>query len=462
MVTARRPGSPLRAKMIRDLKAGWKSFLSILLISMLSTALFMGLDATWRGMWDNVQNQFAQGNLSDIWVNGEISDNDARQIADLHGVKAVQRRVVAEAEARDLDGKPKIKLLMSEGTPAVNQPIVYEGRGFAPGAKNECVLQQRFAAAHHLAVGDVLAVSVGGRKLDLVIAGLGVMPEFVMFQKGSELVTPAGSYGYACLSPGTLGFMPYSEITLTLEPGADTAAVRQAVQGVVDEDRTTVTLRKDKSAIKSTMEQIAQLRILGLIVPLLFFLVAALITWTTMGRLVENQRTQIGALFALGYGRNALISHYAEYGATIALLGAALGIAGALWGLAPLLLWFLQNMYIMPDAVPSLSWWMASAVSLGLMGITGGSGVLSARHALAQTPASLLRPRAPAKAKKVFLERIPFLWNRLGFSGKMIARNMLRSRVRLFMGLVGTIGCTALMLIGFGLRDTVEYATGNY
>jgi putative ABC transport system permease protein len=73
-----------------------------------------------------------------------------------------------------------------------------------------------------------------------------------------------------------------------------------------------------------------------------------------------------------------------------------------------------------------------------------------------------LRPKAPAKAKKIFLERISLLWSNLSFSGKFIARNMLRSRVRLFMGLVGTIGCTALMLVGFGLRDTVEYAKWDY
>lgn len=462
MVAPRRPGGPLRAKMVRDLKAGWKSFLAILLISMLSTALFMGLDATWRGMRVSVQRQSALGNLAELWVDGEISDSDARQIADLPGVKAVQRRVVAEGEAKELDGKPKIKLLMSDGTPEVNRPVALEGQGMTSGAKNECVLQQRFAKAHSLGVGDVLTVSADGRKLDLTITGLGVMPEFVMVQRGNELITPAGSYGYACVSPGTLGFLRYSEITLTLDPGADAAAVRQAVRGVVDENKTTVTLRKDKSAVKGTLEQISQLRLLGLIVPLLFFLVAALITWTTMGRLVENQRTQIGALFALGYTRSTLISHYAEYGATIALLGAALGVAGAMFGLAPLLLWFLQSIYIMPGAAPSLSWWTLATVALGLVLITGGAGVLSARHALAQTPASLLRPRSPAKAKKVFLERIPFLWNRLGFSGKMIARNMLRSRVRLFMGLVGTIGCTALMLIGFGLRDTVDYAKGNY
>ena len=460
MVKARRPARPLRAKMIRDVKAGWKSFIAIMLICLLSTALFMGFDATWRGMEQNLQAQFAGGNLADVWVNGRISDNSARKIALIDGVESAQRRVVTEAETDGLPGDPTVKLLMSDGMPHVNKPVVYEG--VAPEKKDQCMLQQRFAEAHHLAVGDVLTVSVGERELDLTISGVGILPEFVMLNKNGESYTPAESYGYAFVSPETLGFLPYSEITLTLKPNADTAKVVRGIRDLLDENQTTVTLRADKTAVKNSAEQVDKLHALGLVVPLLFFLVAALITWTTMGRLVENQRTQIGSLFALGYGRRTLLAHYAEYGVLIALAGALGGIAVARQGFAPLLLSFLQTIYYMPGAAPSLHVLTAVIVALGLMFITGGAGLLSARNALAEVPANLLRPRPPKKAKRIFLERVPFLWRRLSFSGKMIARNMLRNRVRLFMGLIGTIGCTALMLVGFGLRDTMAHAAGNY
>ncbi len=462
MVKPGRPAGPLRAKMYRDVKDGWKSFVAILIICLLSTALFVGFDATWRGMDQNIRNQFEQGNLADIWVRGLISDNDARKIGRIDGAASVQKRAVADGEAEGLPGEPTVRLLMSEGDPAVNKPVIYEGAGFTPGKKNQCILQKRFADACGLTVGDVFTVTAEGQKLDLTICGIGVMPEFVIFNKDGEAVTAAGSYGYACVSPGTLGFLPYSEISLTLKPGADAAKVRRAVQDVVDKDQTTVSLRADKAAVKDSMEQIDQLRMIGLIVPILFFLVAALITWTTMGRLVENQRMQIGSLFALGYGRRTILMHYAEYGVLIATLGALGGFAVALYGFSPLLLWFLQTVYIMPGATPFLSGGTMVFITLSLMLITGGAGVLSARNALNQQPADLLRPKPPAKAKRVFPERIPLLWNRMTFSGKMIARNMLRSRVRLAMGLIGTIGCTALMLIGFGLRDTVEYAKWNY
>ena len=462
MVIPRRPAGPLRAKMYRDLKNGWKSFVAILIICLLSAALFVGFDATWRGMEWNIQNQFQQGNLADIWVRGLLSGNDARKIGRIDGVASVQKRAVAEGEAEGLPGGPAVKLLMSEGEATVNRPVIYEGSGFTPGQKNQCILQKRFAGVCGLTVGDRITVTAGGQKLNLTVCGIGALPEFVIFNKDGEAVTAAGAYGYACVSPGTLGFLPYSEISLTLRPGADAAKVRRAIQDMMDRNQITVSLRSDKAAVKDSMEQISQLRMIGLIVPILFFLVAALITWTTMGRLVENQRTQIGSLFALGYGRRTILMHYAEYGVFIAILGALGGFAAAVYFFSPLLLWFLQTVYIMPDAVPFLSGGTMAVITLALMLITGGAGVLSARNALNRPPAELMRPRPPAKAKRVFLERIPLLWNRLSFSGKMIARNMLRSRVRLGMGLIGTIGCTALMLIGFGLRDTVEYAKWNY
>jgi putative ABC transport system permease protein len=448
--------------MYRDLADGWKSFVAILIICLLSTSLFMGFDLTWRGMNENIRNQFALGNLADIWVRGEISGNDARKIERLDGVLAAQKRVSAEGEAEKLPGAPQIKLLMSEGEPAVNKPVIYSGENFAPGKKDQCILQKRFADANHLAVGDLITVTVEGQNLSLTICGLGTLPEFVIYNKEGEAVTVAASYGYAIVSPGTLGFLPYSEISLTVKPGADAQAVRREVREVVDKDRTTVIMRADKSAVKDSMEQISQLKMIGMIVPLLFFLVAALITWTTMGRLVENQRTQIGSLFAMGYGQRTILMHYAEYGVFIAILGAFLGFAGAIYGFSPLLLWFLQTVYIMPGAAPYLSVPTMAIKTLAMVLLTGGAGVLSARNALTRSPADLLRPRPPKKAKKVFLERIPFIWKRLSFSGKIIARSMLRSRVRLFMGLVGTIGCTALMLIGFGLRDTVEFAKWDY
>ncbi len=462
MVKARRPAAPLQIKMYRDLRDGWKSFAAILVICLLSTTLFIGFDATWRGMERNIQEQFQRGSIADIWVRGQISGNTARKLQGIEGVAAAQNRALAAGEASSLPGEPQLQLLMSDGEPAVNKPVIYEGSAFTPGKKNECILQKRFADAHGLGLGDIITVTAGGRKLDLTVRGLGVLPEFVIFNKEGEAVTDATALGYAFVSPGTLGFLPYSEVSLTLTPGADAATVRRAISGVLDENRTTVTLRADKAAVKNTLEQVSQLRVIGLIVPIVFFLVAALITWTTMGRLVENQRTQIGSLFALGYGRRTILWHYAGYGVFIAAIGALGGLAGALYGFAPLLLWFLQTVYIMPSVSPALSAGTMALISFALMLITGGAGALSARGALNQPPADLLRPKAPAKARTVFLERVPMLWNRLRFSGKMIARNMLRSRLRLAVGLIGTIGCTALMLIGFGLRDTVEYAKWNY
>ncbi|NLD03265.1 MAG: FtsX-like permease family protein [Clostridiales bacterium] len=209
--------------------------------------------------------------------------------------------------------------------------------------------------------------------------------------------------------------------------------------------------------IKMAMEQAQQIRAMGAIFPMIFFAIAALITWTTMNRLVESQRLQIGGMFALGYTRPELLLHYAGYGMLLAVLGLLIGLAGARWALAPIIMRFLTAAYAFPDAVPRLSLPASLAVGAALTVMTGGASMLSARAALSQAPASLMRPKPPGRGRRIMLENIKWLWRRIPFSEKMILRNMFRSPVRLFMGLAGAIGCSALILTGFGLRDSVDY-----
>lgn len=458
----RRALGPLTRKLLRDLREGWKSFVAIWMICMLAVTLYVGIDATWRSMQQNLDAQFERSNLSDLWVSGAVSDRTVRDIEAIPGVNVAQRRLSVYAAAKELEGEPTVQLIMSEGEPVVNRPLVYEGEGFSAYQKNQCVLQRRFAEAQGLQVGDTFRVTYAGEQIDLAICGLGILPEYVVTHDGDEFAPGATKFGYAYVSPGTLGHLSYTEVTLTLQPGADVKTVRLAVQTLLDDQQTVVSERDDIFGIKMASEEAQQLKALGTIFPVVFFIIAALITWTTMSRLVENQRLQIGTLFALGYGRGELIRHYTSYGLIIAVLGVLGGLAGALFVIAPILLDIMFTIYVLPGATPYLSPWMLGVITALVAVITGGASFLSAQAALKQTPAALLRPKPPGKGKRVFLENMQALWSRIQFSGKMILRNLLRNPVRLLMGLVGAAGCTALLLTGFGLRDSVDYVLSNH
>ena len=189
--------------------------------------------------------------------------------------------------------------------------------------------------------------------------------------------------------------------------------------------------------------------------PVFFFLVAALVTMTTMTRMVEEQRTQIGTLKALGYGGATIAWKYVSYAGSAALLGGLLGFFGGSW-LFPWVIWQAYGMlYGFAPILYTLDWSLfALAISVALI-CSVGVTLLTCRAELRLMPAELMRPKTPKEGKRVFLERIGFLWKRLGFMVKISLRNVFRYTKRLIMMALGIGGCTALLITGFGLRDSI-------
>ena len=194
---------------------------------------------------------------------------------------------------------------------------------------------------------------------------------------------------------------------------------------------------------------------LASVFPVLFFLVAALVCLTTMTRMVEEQRTQIGCLKALGYRRWQISRKYLGYGMLPSLLGSVLGLAIGYTLFPKMIFTAYQIMY----AVPDIQLHQYTDVSLLCVAAavlcTGASAAAACGKALREVPASLMRPRAPAPGKRVFLEYIRPLWRRLDFNHKVTARNLFRYQKRFWMTVAGIAGCTALIIAGFGLRSSL-------
>ncbi len=189
--------------------------------------------------------------------------------------------------------------------------------------------------------------------------------------------------------------------------------------------------------------------------PVFFFLVAALVTMTTMTRMVEEQRTQIGTLKAMGYGGATIAWKYISYAGGAALLGGLIGFFGGSW-LFPWVIWQAYGMlYGFAPILYTLDWSLfALALSVALA-CSVGVTILTCRAELRLMPAELMRPKTPKEGKRVFLERIGFLWKRLGFMVKISLRNVFRYTKRLIMMALGIGGCTALLITGFGIRDSI-------
>ena len=192
------------------------------------------------------------------------------------------------------------------------------------------------------------------------------------------------------------------------------------------------------------------------IMPVFFFLVAALVCITTMTKMVEEERTQIGVLKALGYGAGAISFKYLAYSGIASAVGCMLGMIVGTVGL-PSILWKAYSIMYSFSYSAQIVWdW---PMSLGLSGcyllVMGAVTFLCCWGLLREVPASLIRPKAPKAGKRVLLEYLPF-WNKLGFLTKVSARNVFRYKKRLFMMLVGIGGCTALLITGFGFNDSIS------
>ncbi|MBQ9839164.1 MAG: hypothetical protein IJO56_06725 [Oscillospiraceae bacterium] len=189
--------------------------------------------------------------------------------------------------------------------------------------------------------------------------------------------------------------------------------------------------------------------------PAFFLLIAAMVCITTMTRMVEEERTQIGTLKALGYSDGEIISKYLVYAGSAAVLGCGFGVlAGSV--VFPVILWEAYGILlnIMPNIVLTVDWWLCIPVVLAYTAITLLVTWYCCRRTLQEVPAELIRPKAPTSGKKIFLEYLPF-WNKISFLNKVMLRNIFRYRQRLLMMLLGIGGCTALLLTGFGVRDSI-------
>lgn len=189
--------------------------------------------------------------------------------------------------------------------------------------------------------------------------------------------------------------------------------------------------------------------------PLIFFTVAVLISLTTVTRMVEEDRGLIGVYKALGYDRGRILSKYLIYSFAACLAGGIAGDALGFIALPAVIFTIFKTMYALPPFQLHFNMFTAVfGIALFALGIVGAT-FLACRHVLKETPASLMRPKAPRAGKRILLERITPVWRRLSFLNKVSARNLFRYKKRFFMTVFGIAGCTALMICGLGIRDTV-------
>lgn len=190
--------------------------------------------------------------------------------------------------------------------------------------------------------------------------------------------------------------------------------------------------------------------------PIFFFLIAALVSLTTMTRMIEEERIQIGTLKALGYRRRTIASKYLVYCGVATVIGCIIGLSVGFKVLPTVIFMAFGSQYELPALVTELNVNYAVLSCALEIACTLGATWLACNQTLREKPSALMIPRAPKAGKRILLERIAFIWKRLSFTHKATARNIFRYKKHLFMTVIGIAGCTALMVAGFGIRDSLN------
>ena len=445
----------LQKKILRDIKESRWSFVAIVCICTLGIALFSGINLYVSTIENSVDVSYRNANLADYWVyKADVSELDLERIQALPDVEMAQRRKQVEV---GLSGgmNTRLRLHGVDGQSQINIPELLEGQPLDGTEDNALLLDNRFAEANGLKSGDIIRFPIGEQQKNWLVKGIIRSAEYIYYAPDGLTIPDYQKYGFAYMNASALPQAPYNELILSLVENNDrshgeiTAEFRETLGSI------NIMGRQHQPSSRYITDDLEGNKQIGTLFPIAFFLIAALIRWITVSRMMENQRQHLGTLRSLGFSKREIMGRYSLYGILITLPSMILG-----WLISRYLAEFLYRLgtiyfTIEKNGVDIFSThflWAALCVAI----VTCGAALLSCKKSLTITPAALMRPKPPAQGHRILLERIPLFWQNLSFSGKIITRNLFRNKERMLMGLMGIIGSTALILCGFGMRDSMD------
>ncbi len=452
----------LLKKMLRDMKHNKTQFISIFLMAFLGVFVYSGIGGEWYGLYKTSSGYYEATNLADVWIYGKnFTKEDAASVSKAPGVRQVQRRLSLDAVAH-LSNSPSVKLHIIEDN-SISKFLLSSGEDFS-AASDGIWLDELFAQARHLKSGDTITLSVLGRNIQKKILGTILSPEYVFATGANDIVPNHSNFGFAYLSAAALpkGLdIPFTDLLVKTEPISSQATEAQsasALENRIDsalKGRYSVYLNRENFLSYSMFsDEIQQHKAMGSVFPVVFLAIALLTILTTMTRLVNSQRTQLGTLKALGFQNKAILFHYISYGFWLSLAGAVLGVLLGPLTLPRLFYGALKTTYTLPEWKPEMppEIFIMALLTVLMCCLTT---YLACRSNLKDSPSQTLRPKAPKEMRQGKRDYTR-LWTRLGFNLQWNLRDMGRNKVRSIMAVAGALGCSALLVCAFGMQDSLD------
>lgn len=441
-----------------------KRFISILVIVLLGVGFFAGIRAVAPDMKNTLDDYYEKTNMYDIYIasNYGIREDIIDKLQKKYDIEAVYNFDTITTKKEDY----ATKIISYDKNNQINTPKLVKGK--MPEAIDEVVIDNHYR--NEIKMGDKLTIDSELIKNNTVtVTGYVESPlyisaerdstnllsgtiDYYLYMNDDNIISPVKTAAYIKLNTDESRFSKkYEEIVKTAKKD-----IKKTLKEEKQTDEKWYVLDIDSNAGFYQYEQDTQ-RIdnVAKVFPLVFFIVAVLICLTTMTRMVEEERSQIGTLKALGYSDISIMFKYILYAALATIIGSMIGVAIGYRILPDLCFEMYKNMYRLGNI--KLSYYSSLTFQGMMIALlcTLGATIYTCRKTLKESPANLLRPVAPPPGKRVLLERIKLVWNHLSFSYKVTVRNVFRYKKRFLMTIIGIAGCTGLILAGFGLKDCI-------
>ena len=462
----------LRKDFFVELKKTYNKFLSLLLIVALGVAFYSGLRSTAPDMKISADKIFDNSNYMDIKIQSStgIKDELIDRIESIKGVEYVEGSYSYDAIDITLKDTAVVKLMSYSDS--INVPNIVKGNNIS--ADNECIVDEKYFGEQGYELGDVITVKSGNdigieyilEEKEYKIVGTFTSPMYLKDDRGSSSIGNGKISGAIYIDKSNYLMPVYTEAYATVIGAKEelcfgdeyTKLVDVVAEDIEDIEKGLYVLDREmfQQYVEFKMDS-DRIGDVGDIVPLIFFAVAALVSLTTMIRMVEEQRTQIGTLKALGYGNITISMKYIMYGMLATVCGCIVGgIVGAKtipYVIINAYKIIYHNLTIVETPINFLHFGVASGMAvISVLGAT----IAACFKTLNSTAAELMRPAAPKSGKRILLERIPFIWKHMSFIWKSTIRNIVRYKKKMIMTIFGISGCTALLVIGFGIKDSIN------
>ena len=419
-------------------------------MAFLGVYVFTGFGAESFGFEETASTYYGETNLADGWIYASNIDGDfVNKVNDLSSTKDSERKLIVNSIA-DFDNDPDITLHFLEDND-ISKFYLVKGEEFNLSDGDGVWLDIRFAEAKNLTVGDNISFTFEGMAVEKEIKGLGYSPEHLYQTSDSSMIPDYDKMGFAYLSYEAfpVSDVPYN--VLLVKYDGNSSNYEKQLDDDLTRDYSSFLPRAQYPSFAEFQDETEQHQMMTDVIPVIFIIISMLTLLTTMTRIINNQRMQIGVLKALGFKNRTIMFHYISYGFWMVLAGSILGLILGPLTLPPIMFEEMADLYSIP-------YWLTGfnisfiVVTLLMVVLAALISYFACRNIVNESPSSAIRPKIPKVSTSGFLEKLG-IWKKFSFNVRWNYRDAKRNKFRALMSIVGVMACTLIIVASFGCMD---------